>query len=1180
MENNFSYNQSVVPTTAEGQAQSRGTSFSAQGGSVISASHFNDVHVQGNLVTNINVHPPARTDGSDAVSDKSKENVKRSQDELKSYLLYKTKSLPEGTEGEPVTSLNKIYTELYIIEGGSCEVNSEHEVIDLECTRGTSVERKIHLHEIFKASSNEEDPPQRVLTKGIAGIGKTVGVQKFTRDWADGASNQAFQFVFPFTFRELNLLRDEDWSLLDLIKYFFDDEEDSNMPDYNNYNVLFIFDGLDESQFPLKFGENGLCRKITKKTKIDALLTNLIEGKLLHKASVWITSRPAAANKIPLKHINRVTEVRGFDDEQKKEYFLKTISDETIACKILDHLQSRALRSLHIMCHIPLFCWISGRVLQSLFGSCDESELPKTLTEMYTHFLIIQTQRKQQKDYQEGNANTDVIMKLGKLAFEQLQKGNIIFLEKDLKDCQIDLKQAVIYSGVCTQIIRKEHGLYKQEFYSFIHLSVQEFLAALYVQETFMDGGGNPLSRIRVQSQEGGSPVIFLHMNAVNKALDAKDGRWDLFLRFLLGLSQKKIQELLQKVLGLKERCLQSSQETINYIHEMIRKVSYADKSINLFHCLNELGDQSLVEQVQNYQSSGDVTKMSPSHWSALAFVLLVSNEDLSIFDLKKYHGSDQVLERLLRVLKASRKALLSDCKLTDRCCKCIASVLGSSSGLEELDLSGNPLYDSGMKILSDGLRSPNCKLQTLSLRQCGITEEGCRSLAGDLALNRSHLKELDLSHNKLDNEGLIMLSNVLDKCHLETLRLTECGATEEGCRELVSALHLNPSQLKILDLSRNSVGSEGVALLSSFLRNPDCQLHQLGLEGCRFTESGCAALASSLKSNPVHLRVLNLGRNDLRDSGAENLAKFLEDSLCQLEILKLLKTKLQRHDAEVLVSALVSNPSHLKELDLGLNDIGDEGVKGISALLKNPNCKMEALRLEGCRFTESGCAALASSLKSNPAHLRVLNLGRNDLRDSGAENLAKFLEDSLCQLEILNLRCCTLTEVGCQTVVAALSNSSALKELDLSFNQLKEEELKLLSGWLKKPFCKLEILSLSGCGLTTVFQTLAAALSSSSALKELDLRDNPLKDQELRLFSDWQQKTCRLERLRLPDSLDSSEKSLAPVQRSESSFLGEPDPDKSRPAGRGWKLPSDFQQKMSNELMLQHQNSVLPEQL
>uniref|UniRef100_A0A3Q3J0U2 B30.2/SPRY domain-containing protein n=1 Tax=Monopterus albus TaxID=43700 RepID=A0A3Q3J0U2_MONAL len=748
------------------------------------------------------------------------ETIEKHQDELKSYLQNKTKDLFQGIkEHESSTPLSKSYTELYITLGGSEEVNPEHKVAELEGKRSTSEEKKIDLNDIFKPLPNEETPPQKVLTKGIAGIGKSVAVQKFTHDWAAGAANHTVQFIFPFTFRDLNLITKPRLSLVELISDYFEEMKDLET-DYKNSSVLFIFDGLDESNLPLDFEKNETCRSPTKPTTVDALLTNLIKGELLHKASVWITTRPAAASKIPPRFIHRLTEVRGFNDQQKEQYFQKNIRVEGMSQKVISHLQRRELGSLYIMCHIPVFCCISAAVLQNLLTDTQDNELPKTVTEMYTHFLIIQTKRKHEKHYQKGETDKDVIMKMGKLAFEQLKEGNIIFSEKDLQACNTDPKEASVYSGLCTQIIRKEHGLYRQDRYSFIHLSVQEFLAALYVLETLNSSGENllprsgdnlPQTRVKRRSERRENPVALLHKRAVDMALDTKHGRWDLFLRFLLGLSQGKNQALLEKIFENKRDRLQSNQETIKYIHNRIRKPSYSETSINLFHCLNELGDQSLVEQVQMYLSSGDVNKILPAHCSALAFLLLVSEENLDVFDLKKFCRSDEALQRLVPVFKAAKTALLSGCNLSERSCETLVPILGSeSSSLRDLDLSNNDLQDSGMKLLSAGLESPRCGLETLRLSGCNLSERSCEALASVLSSLSCSLTDLDLSNNDLQDSGMKLLSAGLKspRCRLETLRLSGCLVTEEGCAALVSALRSNPSHLKELDLSYNHPGA------------------------------------------------------------------------------------------------------------------------------------------------------------------------------------------------------------------------------------------------------------------------------------------------------------------------------------------------------------------------------------
>uniref|UniRef100_A0AAR2JTW1 NACHT domain-containing protein n=1 Tax=Pygocentrus nattereri TaxID=42514 RepID=A0AAR2JTW1_PYGNA len=409
------------------------------------------------------------------------------------------------TNQETPTPLSEIYTELYITEGESGEVNNEHEVRQIEAaSRRTVTEDKIiKCNDIFKPSSEQDKPIRTVLTKGVAGIGKTVSVQKFILDWTEGKANQDVHFIFPLPFRELNLMKDQKLSLVDLLHTRF--KEIKEMEISRSHKVLFIFDGLDD---------------LTK--------------------------------------------------------------------RIIKHLKTS--RSLYIMCHIPVFCWISATVLERMLGEADSGETPKTLTQMYTHFLIIQT---------------------------KIMRENL---------------------------------------------------------------SSEPRS-------------------AVDQALQSKNGHLDLFLRFLLGLSLESNQNLIQDLMIQTGSSSHSNEETVHYIKKKISENSSAEKSINLFHCLNELDDHSLVEEVQQYLKSGRLnqTTLSSSQWSALVFVLLTSRENLDEFVLEKYSTSDDGLLKLLPVVHASRKAN------------------SESSRLRELDLTDNELRDSGVELLSVGLENPLCKLKKLN---------------------------------------------------------------------------------------------------------------------------------------------------------------------------------------------------------------------------------------------------------------------------------------------------------------------------------------------------------------------------------------------------------------------------------------------------------------------------------
>uniref|UniRef100_A0A3B4ALY6 NACHT domain-containing protein n=1 Tax=Periophthalmus magnuspinnatus TaxID=409849 RepID=A0A3B4ALY6_9GOBI len=565
-----------------------------------------------------------------------------------------------------------IYTELYITEGGASEVNQEHEVRHMETAsrRPASPETTITCEDLFKARPHSPEPIRAVLTKGVAGVGKTVLTQKFCLDWTEGRANQDLQLLFPFTFRELNVLRDTQFSLVGLLHHFF--SLSKGLFSFQQLQLLFIFDGLDECRLPLDFSRTPVLTNPTESTSVHVLLVNLIRGSLLPSAHLWITTRPAAANQIPAEFVFMVTEVRGFTDSKKEQYFRKRFRDQATA--VISHIKS--IRSLHIMSHIPLFCWILSTVIQKLL---EQTQVPWTLTQMYIHFLT-----------------REMVRSLGKLAFEQLQKGNLIFYECDLSECGLDAAVASVYSGVFTQVFREEPGLYQDKVYCFIHLSVQEFLAALHVHQIFFSSGRNLLSTPHYES----SP----------------NGHLDLFLRFLLGLSLPANQRLLEGLLTQTGSSSGTNQEIVKYIKEMLdEKGLSAERRLNLLHCLNELNDYSLLNQIQEVMRGGGLSNkpMSPADWSALSFLLLSSDSDLEEFDLRKYQASETALLGLLPSLMPPSLISLPNCGLSPHSCGPLASVFSSSS-LTHLDLSNNYLQDSGVELLCSERRSAPCKLEIL----------------------------------------------------------------------------------------------------------------------------------------------------------------------------------------------------------------------------------------------------------------------------------------------------------------------------------------------------------------------------------------------------------------------------------------------------------------------------------
>ncbi|XP_031418685.1 NACHT, LRR and PYD domains-containing protein 3-like isoform X2 [Clupea harengus] len=935
------------------------------------------------------------------------------QEALKHSLKEKFQRIFEGVPklGSP-TLLDKIYTELYITEGESVEVNTEHEVRQIEMASKRQItmrETPIKCTEIFRPLPGQDKLIRTVLTKGVAGIGKTVSVQKFILDWAKGKANQNILFIFPLPFRELNLIKEKKYTLIDVIHHFFSETEDFAFSNQDRYNIAFIFDGLDESRLPLDFQHNECIYNVSEPASVDVLLTNLIKGNLLPSALVWITSRPGAVNQIPPECVDQVTEVRGFNDPQKEEYFRKRITKKKLAKRIITHLKSS--RTLYIMCHIPVFCWMAATVLEYILTKAESGEIPTSLSQMYTHFLIIQTKHMSQK---YGNRDADAlwnlktILSLGKLAFQQLEKGNLIFYEEDLRECGIDITEASVHSGMCTQIFREEAGLFQGKVFCFVHLSIQEFLAALYVFLHFSKRESNVPEQHNTSllySLLSANKLLDIQQTAVDLALRNENGQLDLFLRFLLGLSLESNQKLLQDLLPQTGCSSLNTEETVKYIKKKIREDPNPERCINLFHCLNELNDHSLVEEVNGYLRKGKGARqdLSPSQLSALAFVQLMSDQELEEFNLGDYGGggsparSDVGLIRMLPVVEASRSVKLVNCNITKKSCAVLSSALCSNcSSLRQLDLTDNYLGDSGVELLSTGLEHPDCRLEKLELLGCKLTEKSCAALSSALSSNSSRLRQLDLGDNNLGDSGVELLSTGLKhpNCSLEKLGLMDCKLTVKICAALSSTLSSNSSSLRQLDLSGNNLGDSGVKLLCTGLRHPNFRLKNLELVDCNITKKSCAALSSALCSNVSSLRQLDLNNNNLGDSGVELLSTGLKHPNCSLEKLGLIDCNITKKSCVPLSSALSSNSSSLRQLHLSDNYLGDSGVELLSTGLVHPNCRLEKLGLRCCGLTVRSCYTLASALRSNLSSLRELDLRGNNLQQSYVELLSALQKD------------------------------------------------------------------------------------------------------------------------------------------------------------------------------------------
>ncbi|XP_051792649.1 NLR family CARD domain-containing protein 3-like isoform X14 [Acanthochromis polyacanthus] len=859
--------------------------------------------------------------------------------EHKMSLRRRFEHVTEGSdEAGGGTLLNRIYTELYITEGHSGEADVQHEVGQLETASKKSLhDTPIRCQDIFKALPEQQRAIRVVLTNGVAGVGKTFSVLKFTLDWAEGGENQDVSVVVVLPFRELNLIRDEQHSLLTLLHVFHPTLQKVTAEQLAVCKLLFIFDGLDESRLSLDFNNRKVVSDVSQKSSLDVLLVNLMEGNLLPSALVWITSRPAAANQIPPKYVDRFTEVRGFTDVQKEEYFRRRISDEERSSTIISHMKTS--RNLHIMCRLPVFCWITAAVLEHMLTTEQRGELPQSMTDMFSHFLLVQTQRKKKK-YHEGpetspqeqtEADREVLLKLGRLAFEHLQKGNIMFYQEDLEQCGLDVTEASVLSGVCTQIFRRECEMFQKPVYCFVHLSIQEFLAAVYVfhchtnkktevLEKFLgeerkdlyvededddDDDDDDDDKVKEEDNTDISSLDDFLNRVMQKSLRSRNGHLDLFVRFLHGLCLESNQRLLGGLLGRTENRPEMIQRIINNLKEMNSDGMSPDRSINIFHCLMEMKDLSVHQEIQEFLQSENRSEkeLSEIQCSALAYMLQMSEEVLDELDLDKYRTSYEGRWRLIPAVRNCRKARLTDCYLSESHCEVVASALKSNpSHLIELDLSWNNLQDSSVKHLCDGLQSPNCKLETLRLVGCSLSEISCDSLVSALKSNPSHLEHLehlDLSGNYLKDSGVKHLSGFVESpdCILKTLRLEWCSLSEISCDSLVSALKSNPSHLEHLDLSLNDLKDSGVKHLSGFVESPDCILKTLrSVEGsislCCFQQFSTKHSQYQSKGpvSPVNLQLLSEAvraewRQTQRQQSANQRSHKLVVMVCLMDV-------------------------------------------------------------------------------------------------------------------------------------------------------------------------------------------------------------------------------------------------------------------------------------------------------
>lgn len=903
----------------------------------------------------------------------------------------------------------------------------------------------VNISELFSCDCEPGLFKRNILTMGVAGIGKTTTVQRVILDWAGRKGHQDNRLIFPLTFWELNLLKGQRLSLIELLHTFYPELKDFEISELENYKIWVVLDGMDECKLPLQFSKNKTVSDVTKKSSIDSLVTNLIKGNLIPDGHIWITSRPGAVPHLPFDDLT-ITELARFTDVQMEDFFRATFSCEDLAKRVMDHV--KASKGLYLYCQVPQICAIVAFVLKKHLtqANCEPLCEMQSLTQIY--LMLVKKEL--------GKCSRALMLNLKKLANEQSRFIAVIY-EEDLRKLNFKVNEASKLARLHPLIFKEESGIHNSKLFRFGHISIQEFFMALSSVDPDEHGCNDAKRAIVLVSR----PLIKMLGEQTLKTYGAIDG----MLRFVYGL--------------LKEYAVAFSNTIVEDTKELILDNIDTDRIMNLIYCLREFGDETLMKDAKRYLRTlqppypGTITLQ----WSVVASMVQDYEGGKVVFEMDVPNSSDDELIRQIKDLGMSKRATLRFCDLTNKCCPALSSVLSSEdSYLSDLDLGYNGIGDDGVKQLHAGLTDPNCLIKTLRLQGCGVTNKGCECLSNVL-VKSTRLKELDLSGNNIGNEGVSAIARGLkySKCPLVTLKLSQCNIEEKGCCDLASALDKKYSTIHYmtaLDLSINAIGDKGAIKL--FQQIMLTNITQLELCHCNLTEVCCDALNTVLGSDHGYLRELNLSSNKLKDSGVELLCRNLTAD-CKLENLRLSRCGITLKGCQALATVLCRltfiddlfpvtswQSLELSLLDLSENCLGDNGMNELAEALKNPLGQLCTLRLSYCGLTDKCCKALASGLGSGHSKLIELDLCGNDLQDRGLRLLCAGLRLPSCKLEKLLLRSCGITFQGVPYLVDALTlNPSYLCELHVMGNDLRHYGVQTLTALPEDPSFKLHILDI-----------------------------------------------------------------------------------------------------------------------
>ncbi|KAJ6657027.1 hypothetical protein lerEdw1_003028 [Lerista edwardsae] len=705
------------------------------------------------------------------------------QDKHKSLLCEQTKLLKESStatkpERKDFPLLNR-YVELKVVSDAHFRKQSryEHEALaaagelneyHLRHKTQTELER-ITPDRLFRWCSRRKRNPCSVMVSGVAGVGKTTLVQKFVYDWARGEHYQKFAFVFYFKFRDLNtvgstslenLLLREYPRLRDRLETILQKPE----------NLLFIFDGLDESNSVLDLSRNRgaeVCQQPRDVKPVVVIVASLLRQTLLKGCTVLLTSRPNRLAQLETGVLHRVTSIVGFLSQEREQYFENFFGSHEVAQKAFVHVRDSQV--LYTLCYNPSYCWITCTALEPCFAGKKgrPPPLPKTVTQLFVRY--IQHMFDHHTRALPGKAEVrEMLISLGWLADYGLNNRILVFDQNLLE--AFDVKGSPLLTAFLVESIHGDSSS-SQVTYSFVHLTVQEFFAALVHYLDLRE------EEFQVTMARAGGP---------------RSGDYEIFLRFLSGLSHPATRAPLEEVLGKLSSA--TTKKVIDWLTQMeitlngnqmdysmaslrLDCVESKRKALNFFHLLFEAQNPQLVRQMVGDAAHLDVSELYllPVDCTILSYILSCCRK-VELVNLDSCFIQNEGFQKLSPQLHKIR----------------------------EVSLRKNNLRDPAVNCLVSALKHPDCQLEALRLGKNAFTAECCKDLSLALQENRS-LLSLDLHKNKLRDEGLSDLLEAFrsPQCRIQTLILQENALSDACCGILSSALAENTS-LKVLNLSGN----------------------------------------------------------------------------------------------------------------------------------------------------------------------------------------------------------------------------------------------------------------------------------------------------------------------------------------------------------------------------------------